>query len=153
MNATSSDLASQAAVSALYQDLLAAWNKHSASEYAELFDENGSVVGFDGSIMDGRSEIEGELSRIFADHETGRYVGKIRSVRLLSADTVLLHAVAGVIPAGQKELNPALNTIQSLVAVQGKAGWRIAHYHNTPAQFHGRPELSDALTEELRWLQ
>ena len=31
-------------------------------------------------------------------------------------------------------------------------GWRIALYQNTPAQFHGRPELSRALTEELRQL-
>lgn len=148
-----SGLASQAAVSALYQDLLAAWNKRSASDFAKLFDETGSVVGFDGSIMEGRSEIEGELSRIFADHATGRYVGKIRGIRFLTADTVILHAVAGVIPAGQSELNPALNTIQALVAVQSEAGWRIAHYHNTPAQFHGRPELSEALMEELRRLQ
>lgn len=34
------------------------------------------------------------------------------------------------------------------------AGWnrRSALFQNTPAQFHGRPELVEALTEELRQL-
>ncbi len=55
-------------------------------------------------------------------------------------------------PPDQKEINPAANAIQSLVAVRASSGWRIAHFQNTPAQFHGRPELADALTEELRQL-
>ena len=28
--------------------------------------------------------------------------------------------------------------------------WRIALFQNTPAQFHGRPEAAEALTDELR---
>jgi hypothetical protein len=30
--------------------------------------------------------------------------------------------------------------------------WRIALFQNTPAQFHGRPELVQQLTEQLRQL-
>lgn len=55
-------------------------------------------------------------------------------------------------PPDQKEINPAANAIQSLVAVRASRAWRIAHFQNTPAKFHGRPELADALTEELRQL-
>jgi uncharacterized protein (TIGR02246 family) len=69
---------------------------------------------------------------------------------LLAPGVAVLRAVSGMIPPGQSELNPAVNAIQVLVAVQGDAGWRIAHYQNTPAQFHGRPDLSAALTEELK---
>ena len=42
------------------------------------------------------------------------------------------------------------NAVQSLVAIDGPDGWRVALFHNTPAQFHGRPEAVDALTAELR---
>ena len=28
--------------------------------------------------------------------------------------------------------------------------WRIVYYQNTPAAYHGRPELVVALTDELR---
>jgi uncharacterized protein (TIGR02246 family) len=140
------------AVIALYQDLLSAWNARSAASYAALFDEQGSVIGFDGSMMNGSTEIEKELNRIFADHLTSAYIWKIRSLRFLSPDTALLQAVAGMRQSGQNEINPAVNTIQSLVAIRGSQGWRIALFQNTPAQFHGRPELSEALTEELRGL-
>jgi hypothetical protein len=57
-----------------------------------------------------------------------------------------------MLPPGKSDINPAVNTIQSLVAVKQAGQWRIALYQNTPAQFHGRPELSQALTEELRQL-
>ena len=56
-----------------------------------------------------------------------------------------------MVPPGQANLNPAANTIQSLVAVK-RGEWRIALYQNTPAQFHGRPDLASAITEELREL-
>ena len=51
-----------------------------------------------------------------------------------------------------EEINPAVNAIQSLVAVTRDGRWRIALFQNTPAQFHGRPELAQQLTEELRQL-
>jgi hypothetical protein len=55
-----------------------------------------------------------------------------------------------MVPPGQKDLNPATNAIQSMVAVKQASQWRITLFQNTPAQFHGRPELAEALTEELR---
>jgi hypothetical protein len=62
-----------------------------------------------------------------------------------------------MVPPGQAKLNPAVNTIQTLVAVRQAAvgqavGWRTAVYQNTPAQFHGRPDLAEALTQELQEL-
>jgi hypothetical protein len=29
-------------------------------------------------------------------------------------------------------------------------GWQLASLQNTPAAFHGRPDLADQLTDELR---
>jgi uncharacterized protein (TIGR02246 family) len=140
------------AIRALYQQVLDAWNTRSPEAFGALFAEDGNVVGFDGSPLNGRAEIEKELRRIFADHQTAAYVGKVREVRFLTPDVAVLRAVSGMVPSGKSDLNPAVNTIQTLVAARQNDLWRIAVYQNTPAQFHGRPELSEALTEELRQL-
>lgn len=137
-------------VRGLYHVLLDAWNRQSAADFAAPFAEDGEAVGFDGSENRTRTKIAEELERIFADHETGSYVGKVRSVRMLGPDTALLRAVAGLVPAGQTDLNPELNAVQSLVAERRDGTWRIVLYQNTPAQFHGRPELVESLTDELR---
>ena len=136
----------------LYHRVLTAWNDRDPAAMAALMCEDGSIVGFDGSQDNGRQAIETTQRVIFANHPTPRYVGIVREVRLLSPDVALLRAVAGVIPHGQADINPALNSIQSLVAVNQDGAWRVALYHNTPAAFHGRPELGDALTAELRAL-
>jgi uncharacterized protein (TIGR02246 family) len=142
--------ADDTAVRALYQDLLATWNSADAAGFAASFTDDGEVIGFDGSTMTGRDEIERELRRIFADHQTGRYVGIVRDVRRLADDVAQLRAIAGLIPAGSAELRPELNSVQRLTAVRSAGRWRIALYHNTPAQLHGRPELVGQMTAELR---
>ena len=140
----------ESAVRTLYQELLASWNAHDAAKFVAPFTDDAEVIGFDGSQMTGRAEIESTLRQIFADHETGAYVGIIRSTRFLATDIALLRAVSGVIPAGQDDLNPALNAQQALIAIKHDGAWRIILYQNTPAQFHGRPDLVQRLTDELR---
>lgn len=133
----------------LYLQLLDAWNRRSADDFAELFGESGSCIGFDGSPMNGASEITSSLRTIFEHHPTATYVAKVREVRSLGATVTLVRGVAGMIPPGKSEINAAVNAIQSLVVVGSGPTARIALFHNTPAAFHGRPELSERLTMEL----
>jgi uncharacterized protein (TIGR02246 family) len=142
--------ADEAKVRALYHALMDAWNGRDARGYAALFMPEATVVGFDGSVMNSRALIEATLNEIFGHHQTPPYVSKIRSVRFPVPDTGVLSAVAGMIPPGQQDLNPALNAIQTLVAARQGNDWRIAVFQNTPAAFHGRPQLAEKLTEELR---
>jgi uncharacterized protein (TIGR02246 family) len=139
-------------VRALYQQLLEGWNKRSADAMADPFDEEGELIGFDGSQFAGRADIASHLQQIFADHPTPAYVGKVRGVRFLGPEVAVLRAVAGMVPPGQSDLQPNLNTHHSIVAVKRKGKWRIALFQNTPAQFHGRPELVQKMTEELQQL-
>jgi len=76
--------------------------------------------------------------------------GKVRDVRAIGDDAAILRAVAGIVAAGQSDLNPQLNSVQSMTAERRDGQWRIVHYQNTPAAYHGRPELVVALTDELR---
>jgi uncharacterized protein (TIGR02246 family) len=138
-----------AEVQRLYEELLTAWNNRDARRYAALFAGDGSLIGFDGSQVSA-SDVEGHLTPIFADHPTASYVWRVQEVRPLSDDVVLLRARVGMVPPGQAELNPATNAVQSLVAVHRDGAWRIALFHNTPAQYHGRPELADEHTAQMR---
>lgn len=148
----SSDTKTQASqeVESLYRELLQAWNDKRADNFARLFIEHGKVVGFDGSQMEGHERIETELSKIFAQHPTPTFVAKVNNVRFLYDETAIVDAVAGLIPRGQNDIDPSLNAIQAMVATWHRGQWRIAHFQNTPAAFHGRPELADQLTQELR---
>jgi uncharacterized protein (TIGR02246 family) len=139
-------------VRSLYLRLLEAWNNRNAASFAALFDEDGNQIGFDGSQVDGRAAIQLHLAQIFADHVTGRYVGKVRDVRFISPGVAILQAIAGMIPPGNTDLNPARNAVQSLVLVRHGSQWCIALFQNTPAQFHGRPEAVAEMTAELRGL-
>lgn len=133
----------------LYTQLLTAWNNRDAQSFAALFAETGSAVGFDGSQMNGRVEIATSLRAIFSTHQTASYIAKVREIRPLGSHAVLLRAVAGMMPPGSRELNPAVNAVQSVVVVDDPGGATIALLQNTPAAFHGRPELAQRLTEEL----
>jgi uncharacterized protein (TIGR02246 family) len=65
---------------------------------------------------------------------------------------VILRAIAGMVPIGKTDLSPELNTHHTLVAVKEGESWCIKLFQNTPAQFHGRPELVEKMTEELKEL-
>jgi uncharacterized protein (TIGR02246 family) len=133
----------------LYGRLIDGWNASDAVAMASPLAGDALVIGYDGSEMIGREQVENQLGQIFADHETATYVAKIRSIKPLGVDTTLLHAVVGMVPPGSDKLMSDRNAIQTVVAHRTDAGWSVALFQTTPAQFHGRPELTEALTAEL----
>ena len=134
----------------LYTRLLEAWDKRNARDYALQFAADGSLVGFDGSQVNGQLEIGAHVTEVFSHHQTPRYVSIVRDVRLLANDAAILLANAGLIPPDKDDIDPSLNAVQSLIAVQKNGSWKIALFQNTPARFDMRPELAKKLTEELR---
>lgn len=136
----------------LYRQMLEGWNKRDAGAFAVPFAEDGESIGFDGSQLVGKTEIVTTLQQIFADHPTAPYVSKVKSVTLLSPEVAILRAISGMVPPGQTDINPAVNTLQTLIAIKRDGQWRILLFQNTPAQFHGRPDLVQQMTEELRQL-
>ena len=53
---------------ALYSKLINAWNTKDASAFAACFANESVCIGFDGSEMLGRSQIQTQLDQIFKDH-------------------------------------------------------------------------------------
>jgi uncharacterized protein (TIGR02246 family) len=111
-------------IEALYRALLESWNRRDAAPFGSLFDEDGHTVGFDGSMLEGRTAIVASLTKIFADHPTAEYVFKIQEVRFLGADAAMLRAIAGMVPRGQSEIEPKLNAVQTLIAEGGATDGR-----------------------------
>jgi uncharacterized protein (TIGR02246 family) len=139
-------------VRALYDTLITAWNDHDGIAMAASFAEDGVVIGFDGSVSAGKQAISSEMTNIFADHETGSYTVKVKSVRELAEQAVILRAIAGLVPPGQTAIRPETNSHQTVVAEAQDGQWRMVLFQNTPAQFHGRPELVEEMTQELQGL-
>jgi uncharacterized protein (TIGR02246 family) len=137
-------------IQSLHREILSSWNDRDAAAYARCFTEDAAVIGFDGSEMNGRAQIERTLAQIFSDHPTGAYIAKVREIRYLRPDIAILRAVVGMVPAGRADLNPDLNAIQVLVAVKRDGRWEGVTFQNTPAAYHGRPEAKEQLSEELR---
>lgn len=140
----------ETAVRLLYIKLLACWNNYDAGQYSELFADDANVIGFDGSLMNGKKEVRAQLSKIFKEHKPAAYVNIIREIRFITPDVAILRSVVGMIPPGKFDINPDVNAIQTLVAKRVDNGFLISLFHNTPAAFHGHPELREKLTEELR---
>jgi uncharacterized protein (TIGR02246 family) len=134
----------------LHARLLEAWDKRNARDFALLFASDGVLVGFDGSQVNGQLEVGAHLTEIFSHHQTPGYVSIVREVRSLAPDVALLRANTGLIPPGKDDIDPALNAVQSMVAVRKGGAWKIALFQNTPAAFHERPDAVKKLTEELR---
>lgn len=139
-------------VQALYHHLIDAWNRRDALGMSEQFAEHGVQIGFDGSMVIGQAEILSHLKPIFENHPIAPFITKIKNIRRLGTDAAILHAIAGMIPPGKSEIEPTVNAQQTLVAVKLDKGWCIELFQNTPAQFHGRPELVEEMTKELRQL-
>ena len=141
---------SKDAVEALYRTLLERWNGCDAEGYGDLFADDGSMVGFDGSCMQSARAIREHLGSIFADHRPATYVARVEEVRSLGAGSALLRAFAGMVPPGGSDIMPDKNAAQVLIAVETVEGWRIAHFQNTPAKFDGRPDEAERLTADLQ---
>ena len=138
------------AVVELYESLLRSWNDRDADRFAALFIPNAICVGFDGTEYSSAEEIASELAKIFRDHSVAAYVWKVRDVKELDDRTIILRAVAGMLPPGSRAIKPDRNVTQVLVARRSENRWLIASYQNTPARYDGRPEAAEALTTELQ---
>ncbi len=139
-------------IKSLYQILIDTWNNRDAEGMAAQFAVQGVQIGFDGSKVIGREEILSHLEPIFENHPTAPFITKVKDIRALGAEAAILHAIAGMILPGKTEIEPSVNAHQTLVAVKKNNAWQVELFQNTPAQFHGRPELVEQMTDELNKL-
>ncbi len=123
--------ADEAAVRGLYRELMDGWNRGSGDAFAAAFTEDGDLVAFDGTHFEGREEIAPFHQELFDKWLKGtRLVGRVKSVRFLSPDLALMHAVGGTVMRGKSEPAPERDSIQTLVAIRQGGEWRLAALDN-----------------------
>jgi uncharacterized protein (TIGR02246 family) len=127
-------------------------NKGDGELFAFPFEEDGDLVGFDGTHLKGHQQIASFHQQLLQTYVKGsRLVGKIRDVRFLTPTVAIMHAVGGTVMIGQTDIEPDRNSVHTLVFKKRDGDkWCIAAFQNTRVQYIGRPEMSDELTRELR---
>lgn len=150
MRAKAIDPAAEKETRELYRQLLEAWDKRNARDFALLFAPDGNIVGFDGTQVFGQAKVGAHLSEVFSHHQTSRYISIVREVRALSDGATILSAVAGMVPPDKDDINPEVNAVQTLVAAKTTGAWKVALFQNTPAALHGKQEAAKKLSDELR---
>ena len=122
----------ESAVRALYQELMAGWNKASGEAFAQPFTEDGDLIGFDGTHIKGRRQIAEFHQPLFDKWLKGtRLIGAVSSVRFITPTVALMHAIGKTVMRGNSEPSPERDSIQTLVAVKRDQEWRLAAFQNT----------------------
>ena len=132
-------IADEAAVRALYDELMEGWNRGSGEAFAAPFAEDGHLVAFDGTHFEGRQEIASFHQPLFDKWLKGtRLVGRVKSVRFLSPDVALMHVIGGTVMRGESKPSPVRDSIQTLVATRKDSRWKLAAFQNTRVRPMGR---------------
>ena len=112
-----------------------AWNRHDATAYADLFEEDGDVVNVVGWWWKGRAEIESKLTSAFAEvfRESTLTVTEV-DVRFLDPSTAVAHVRWTMTGARTPPPIPEPRAgIQTQVLRKSGSRWRIAAFQNTNA--------------------
>jgi len=146
--------AEETAVRDLYRQFMDAWSRGSGADLAAVFTDDGGLVGFDGTHLQGRQAIGPFHQRLFDKWLKGsRLVGQVTDLRFLGPEVAVLHAVGGTVLAGRHRPAPERDSIQTPVAVRQPGGdWRLAAFQNTRLRVMGagaRPFLLWALSDWL----
>jgi uncharacterized protein (TIGR02246 family) len=145
--------ADEAAIRGLYQQMIDGWNAGSGAGFASVFAEDGEQAAFDGTRYQGREAIAAAHQHLFETWVKGsRLVGRVLSVRPLTDGVAQMNTIGGTVLAGRSDIAPERNSVQTFIAIQRDGDWRVAAFHNTRAEYLGRPDEAQALTDELRSL-
>lgn len=140
----------KAKIQNLYDQFIKSWNDQSADGMADLITENGHMIGYDGSQMDGPEDVRKTIGEIFKQYPTGIFITVTKDIRFLSDKIAFLRASSGIVPRGGDDINPNVNAHQTMIAVEENGQWKISLFQNTPAQYHMAPEKKDEMSAELR---
>jgi uncharacterized protein (TIGR02246 family) len=143
----------EVAVRALYTQLMDGWNKGSGEAFAAPFVEDGHLIAFDGTHFKSLDEIVSFQQLLFDKWLKGtRLVGEVESVRFLSPDVALMHALGGTVMRGKSRPAPERDSIQTLVAIKRNGAWRLAAFQNTRVRPMSRNARSTFLWLFTDWL-
>jgi uncharacterized protein (TIGR02246 family) len=123
--------ADEAAIRDLIWTLLDDWGRGDGYAYGSRFTEDADYIAFEGTHTKGRQEIASSHQELFDKWVKGtKLVGRIESIRFLSAEVALVHATGSTIFPGEDKPRPSRDSIQTLVAVKRDGEWIFTAFHN-----------------------
>lgn len=140
-------------IQVLYHRFLEAWNWRNARAMADLFADRGELIGYDGSLEIGRENVffcTSTPSLKIIQPQDSPAKSKMCDC-WVEISSYYVPSPAWCLP-GQSDINPKVNTHHTLATEKNGEKWQIQLFQNTPAEFDGRPELVEQMTEELRQL-
>jgi uncharacterized protein (TIGR02246 family) len=119
-----------AAVTSVLNELVAAWGRHDAEAYGELFTEDATYITFVGTLYQGRRDIVDSHRALFATFLKGtKLADEILDVRFHGPDMAVVNGRGGTYKGKRPH---KLSKIQTYTLVRQDDGkWRIAAFHNT----------------------
>jgi uncharacterized protein (TIGR02246 family) len=145
--------ADEAAIRALYQQMMEGWNKGSSEAFAAPFTEEADFIAFDGTRFKGRQEIISSHEPLFEKWMKGsRLVEYAMDIRLLDQNSALIHVVGGTVMPGQVEPSPERDSIQTLVAVRRRGKWWLTAFQNTRIRPMARTTMGTFMWLFSDWL-
>lgn len=138
-----SDVMNEAAIRTLYEQFVAAWNKHDPKALAAMWVEDGDDVEPDGHVAKGRDEVQ----KLFAaEHQSVMKNTKltlaIDSVWFIAANVALVdgsYELSGIVAPDGKELPPRKGRLSSILLQERDRWWVAASRLMIPAQLPWRP--------------
>lgn len=118
------------AVIAVLEGLVAAWERHDAEAYGDLFTEDATYVTYVGTFYQGRQDIVDSHRTLFAGFLKGTQLADdIQSIRFHGPRTAVVNGRGDTF----KNKRPRkLSKIQTYTLIRQSDGeWRITAFHNT----------------------
>lgn len=142
------------AIGRIIEQLVVAWNKGSAADFAAPFTGSADFIAFEGTHLRGRQHIEEFHRPLFGGALKGsRLQGEVRFVRLLTPDLAIMHATARVTLPGRKEPTSSRDSMQLFVVVHVAGTWRVEGMLNArrlTLEQQGFADQLSALSPEAR---
>ena len=131
----------ESAARALVQKCVEGWNKGSGEAFAAQFAEDSDYVVVNGTHIRGRRQNASAHQQIFDTFYKGTKLWvRVKSVRLLKPDVMLIHSVSKVLKPGDTDASPEPEAIQTWIVSRHGNEWLIDAFHNTPIQRPGVPD-------------
>ena len=135
---TDSKAKDEAMIRANVEQMAKGWNMKSGAEFAKPFAEDSDYVVVNGMHIKGRRQNASAHQQIFDTFYKGTKLWvRVKSVRLLKPDVMLVHSVSKVLKPGDSDASPEPEAIQTWLVSKHGNEWLIDAFHNTPIQRQG----------------
>ncbi|TDU87328.1 uncharacterized protein (TIGR02246 family) [Kribbella voronezhensis] len=124
----------EAAIQAVLVDSYKAWEAGDAAGMVADYTEDATAI-MPGSLRDSRDVIRESMAQAFAGPLKGSSTyNKQLSLRFLGDDAAIVVSESGILFAGQSEVPDSAKVNATWVFEKRDGEWKIAAYHNSPAQ-------------------